>query len=64
MKTANSVGVSLPQDLLAKIDAERGDIPRSKFLQRLLEQAYAQKEKLTTLTQAANTGTIQNSEAQ
>lgn len=44
MKTSGSVGISIRHELLAKIDEERGDIPRSRFLQLLLEQAYALKE--------------------
>ena len=35
------IGISLPQELLAKVDGERGDVSRSRFLQRLVEQAYA-----------------------
>ena len=33
-----SVGISIPQDILKKIDAKRGDIPRSKFVLRMLEK--------------------------
>jgi hypothetical protein len=28
---------------MEKIDAERGDIPRSRFLLRILEKAYTEK---------------------
>ena len=41
------VGVSLPQEMVAKVDGDRGDVPRSKFLQRLVEQAYARREEKT-----------------
>jgi hypothetical protein len=34
------IGVSLPEGLIQKIDEDRGDISRSRFLQRLVEQAY------------------------
>ena len=47
MSDKTSVGVSLSRDILQRIDAERGDIPRSPFLERLLEQAYAQKDEVT-----------------
>lgn len=31
-------GISLPKDVLRKIDSMRGDIPRSKYLLRILEK--------------------------
>lgn len=36
----NTVGVSmkLPVDLVVKIDTDRGDIPRGKYIQRILEK--------------------------
>jgi len=34
------LGISLPQEILLRIDRDRGDIPRSKFLVRLIELAY------------------------
>ena len=33
-------GLSLPIDMMDRIDEERGDIPRSRFLLRLLEKIY------------------------
>jgi hypothetical protein len=33
-------GFSLPIELVDRIDRERGDIPRSKFVLRLLEKYY------------------------
>ena len=38
-------GLSLPAELIRKIDAERGDISRSRFLLRLIERAYNDKQK-------------------
>ena len=35
-----NINVSLPEFLVNKIDQQRGDIPRSKFILRLLERAY------------------------
>lgn len=32
------VGVTLPGDLLLKIDLERGDVPRSLWIQRAVEE--------------------------
>lgn len=34
------VNVSLDHDLVKKVDKDRGDIPRSKFLQRIIERHY------------------------
>lgn len=35
-----TIAVSLPQELVARVDEERGDISRSKYIARLLTQAY------------------------
>lgn len=40
-----TVGISLPEDLLAKIDQKRGDVSRSRFLQKLVKEAIIWKEK-------------------
>jgi metal-responsive CopG/Arc/MetJ family transcriptional regulator len=42
--TSIIIGVSLPQELVKKIDKDRGDITRSRFLQRMVEFAFDQKE--------------------
>ena len=34
------VGISLPSKILSKIDAERGDISRSRYLLRIIEKRY------------------------
>ena len=34
------LGISLPEEILLKIDKDRGDIPRSRFLVKLIEVAY------------------------
>ena len=33
-------GVSFPKNILSKIDKDRGPIPRSRFLLKLIEIAY------------------------
>ena len=33
------IGISLPEDLIAKIDKLRGDVTRSMYIRRLLEKA-------------------------
>jgi hypothetical protein len=43
------IGISLPISLLLKIDKERGDISRSKFLFRILEKRYKEDLKVTIL---------------
>ena len=35
-----TVCIGLPTDLVVKIDTDRGDIPRGKFIQRILEKEY------------------------
>ena len=39
-----STGLSIPNELLTRIDSERGDIPRSRFLLRLIERAYRDEQ--------------------
>jgi metal-responsive CopG/Arc/MetJ family transcriptional regulator len=40
-----SVGISFPKRVLTKIDSERGDISRSRYLLRVIENALQSKEK-------------------
>jgi hypothetical protein len=40
MQRHKPTGLSIPKELLCKIDSERGDISRSRFLLRLIERAY------------------------
>jgi hypothetical protein len=42
------IGISLPREVLIKIDSERGDIPRSKFVMRMLEKEYVRHELVKT----------------
>jgi hypothetical protein len=37
------VGVSLPHKFLEQIDKEREDIPRSRYLLRILERSYEKR---------------------
>jgi metal-responsive CopG/Arc/MetJ family transcriptional regulator len=46
MKCCKSTGLSLPTELMKKIDSERGDISRSRFLLRLIEKAYEKEQKM------------------
>ena len=38
------LGISLPNDVLLRIDKDRGLIPRSRFLVKLIEIAYKTNE--------------------
>jgi hypothetical protein len=37
---AIAVGISLPRNIIGQIDADRGDISRSRFLLRIIERVY------------------------
>jgi hypothetical protein len=45
MTKVNSVGISLPAEIISKIDAERGDIPRSRYILRVLLGTYSTKRR-------------------
>jgi hypothetical protein len=51
MQESIPTGISFKKDLISKIDFERGDVPRSKYIQRILEKYYliqgSQKEEKT-----------------
>lgn len=40
MSTIKRIGISLPNELVERIDCERGDVSRSRFLCRVLEGLY------------------------
>ena len=40
---SKSKGISIPEDLLSKIDEDRGYVPRSRFIVRIMEQLYFEK---------------------
>jgi hypothetical protein len=40
VKKSIPVGISLPKDLISKIDEERGEIPRSRYLFRRLQTIF------------------------
>jgi hypothetical protein len=35
-----AIGISLPRNVLSQIDGERGDIPRSRYILRILQGIY------------------------
>ena len=40
MQNSVAVSISLPTKLMKKIDVERGDVPRSRYVLRILEKQY------------------------
>lgn len=45
MRNYTTTGLSLPQKWMERIDIERGDISRSRYVLRILEKAYGIDEK-------------------
>jgi metal-responsive CopG/Arc/MetJ family transcriptional regulator len=45
MQKSISVGISFPKKVIEKIDEERGDISRSKYLLRILERSCLENDK-------------------
>lgn len=60
MTKVNSVGISLPVEIISKIDAERGDVPRRGYILRVLQDTYPKRK----LKEARNSATknINNSQ--
>lgn len=46
-KQSIPIGISLPEELIEKIDTQRGDINRSRFILRLIELGLKTKEVQT-----------------
>jgi hypothetical protein len=44
-KQKTPVGISFPTDILRKIDEERGDISRSKYLLRIIERSCVENDE-------------------
>lgn len=40
----NPIGISLPENVIEKIDMQRGDVTRSRFILRLIESSLNLKE--------------------
>jgi hypothetical protein len=47
MQSSISVGISLPKKIMSQIDSDRGDISRSRFLLRLLEDKFPDETRQT-----------------
>jgi hypothetical protein len=50
-KKSVSVGLSLPRNYLEKIDMERGDVPRSRFITRILQSNHLTIKNNDSLTE-------------
>jgi hypothetical protein len=40
MHNCMAIGISLPKEIMKKIDTDRGDVPRSRYVLRILEKQY------------------------
>ena len=40
MQDKIAVGISMPRSIVKRLDNDRGDIPRSRYLIRILEKGY------------------------
>jgi len=38
MKNAKTIGISFPRQIIEKIEHDRGDVPRSRFIWKMLEK--------------------------
>ena len=43
-KQSLPIGISLPEELIERIDSERGDVNRSRFILRLIELGLKTKD--------------------
>ncbi len=48
MKSNLVLGISLPRQIIGQIDSERGDVPRSRYVLRILEKQYPLEAKKDT----------------
>jgi metal-responsive CopG/Arc/MetJ family transcriptional regulator len=44
MKSNSVLGISLPKQIVTQIDEKRGDVPRSRYLLRILENVLEYKD--------------------
>jgi hypothetical protein len=51
MQQSIAVGISLPKEIMSKMDSERGDVPRSRYLLRILEKLYLNKKSVKNSNQ-------------
>ena len=44
MTTINRIGLSISKIIIEKVDNDRGDIPRSRFIEKILKSYYKLQE--------------------
>ena len=44
MQSSIGIGISLPTEFMEKIDTDRGDVPRSRYVLRILEKQYEARQ--------------------
>jgi metal-responsive CopG/Arc/MetJ family transcriptional regulator len=54
MQNKIATGISFPKKMIRTIDKERGDVSRSRFVLRLLEQVYEEKKQKNGLGREDN----------
>jgi hypothetical protein len=45
-KISYPIGISLPKEIIEKIDQERLDVPRSRYLLRIIEDRYNKQKQI------------------
>jgi hypothetical protein len=64
MRHSIPIGISMPKEMMSRIDTERGDISRSRFLLRLIECTYAIESRQKVSSRAlAKSNSLEGSEA-
>jgi hypothetical protein len=61
LKKVIPTGLSLPIELMRQIDSERGDIPRSRYVLRILEKQYTRETNDDTGSLDRRIETLQSS---
>ena len=46
LRNCFSVGISLPKEIIQKIDKERLDVPRSRYLLRIIQDRYNKQKQI------------------
>jgi len=64
MTKVNPVGISLPAEIISKIDSERGDIPRSRYILRVLQDSHSKRRKLKEEGRRSSTAIKNNNNSQ
>jgi hypothetical protein len=55
-----AVGISLPKEIVTKIDSERGDVSRSRYLLRIVEKLYRRQTSSFATTKISGGKSLDN----